>query len=331
MTQRITDRPTVTDFFCGGGGSTHGLTRAGWWGQVACNHDATAIATHKLNHPTARHIEESIARVDFRQLPTTTMLWASPSCVWHARSGGRARPPAEVELLRADPGSIDRATAFAVVEAAEIHRYPVVAMENVPEFADWTLYPWLLDGLERLRYTVHTLILDAADFGHAQHRRRWFAVCTQPGITVDLTSAPAEPVYAAAILDPTPGRLVDRPLYVSPQIEAITDPGVAHLVTYRRNARPRRADRHRLATVTAGGNHHAVATVDHDGRAWHRMLTNRECARAQGFSDAYTFVGTRAQVKRQIGNAVPVGIAEWIGGRAAAALGYSPESLGLAA
>lgn len=55
--------------------------------------------------------------------------------------------------------------------------------------------------------------------------------------------------------------------------------------------------------------------------AFHRMITNRECARAQGFPDTYTFTGNRADVKRQIGNAVAVPIARWLGHRVATSLG----------
>jgi DNA (cytosine-5)-methyltransferase 1 len=48
------------------------------------------------------------------------------------------------------------------------------------------------------------------------------------------------------------------------------------------------------------------------------MLTNRECARAQGFPDSYRFVGSTKDVKKQIGNAVPVNVAKWIGERVGA-------------
>ena len=41
-----------------------------------------------------------------------------------------------------------------------------------------------------------------------------------------------------------------------------------------------------------------------------RMLQPRELARAQGFSDSYQFSGNREQVVKQIGNAVPPGIAK---------------------
>jgi DNA (cytosine-5)-methyltransferase 1 len=35
------------------------------------------------------------------------------------------------------------------------------------------------------------------------------------------------------------------------------------------------------------------------------MLTERECARIQGFPDDYIFLGNKQQVYEQIGNAVP--------------------------
>lgn len=307
---------TATDLFAGAGGSSEGLTQAGYDVRICANHWQTAVDTHQLNHPGTEHRIANLSETDFRTFPRTDIAWVSPSCVWHARSGGRKTPPAEVERLRADAGAIDRATAFAVIAAAEVHGYEAVIVENVAEFGKWSLFEWWLSGMRELGYREQIVTLNAKDFGLPQHRERLFIVFTRNG-DVDLALPKSVPVSASSILDADLGKLVTRPLYVTPQIEQVEDRGVTHLVTYRRNAKARRADRFPLATVTAGGNHHGIATLTDDGPRF-RMLTNRECARAQGFSDSYRFVGSAKDVKKQIGNAVPVNVAKWIGERVGA-------------
>lgn len=307
----------MLDIFGGGGGASEGLRQAGLDIRAAANHWPTAIATHQLNHPDTEHFTANLTDCDMRIFPRTDILWASPSCVWHTPAGGRKKLPREEELRRVDPGAVDRATAFAVIAAAEVHRHEAIIVENVPEFCDWVLFGWWCDGLKALGYRMQDAVLDAFDFGVPQRRKRWFGVFTRAG-GVDLAPRAIGRRYAADILDPDPGKPVTRRLYVTPQIEQI-DTDDVHLVTYRRNARPRRADQHPLATITAGGNHHGIATVI-EGRPWHRMLTNRECARAQGFPDCYRFGGTRAEVKRQIGGAVAVPVARFLGERVTAAI-----------
>jgi DNA (cytosine-5)-methyltransferase 1 len=311
---------TATDLFAGGGGSSEGMAQAGVHVVVAANHCPLAVGTHQDNHPSTEHRIANLSEVDWRTFPSTHILWGSPSCRWQARAGGRRKLTVAQELRRQDEGAIDRATAFAVIAAAEVHQYSIIFVENVPEFMDWVLYRWWLEGLRALGYRVLVLVLDAADFGHAQYRRRVFVAATRDGVELDLTLPAAAPVMASAILDPDPGKPLTRRLYISDQIDTIADDRVPTLVTYRNHAKARRADTHPIATVAAGGKHHAVAQII-DGVQHQRLLTPRELARAQGFGDDYLFRGNDAEVRRQIGNAVPVGVARWLGECAVSALG----------
>lgn len=310
----------VTDLFSGAGGASAGLERAGYQIEACANHWPTAIATHSRNHPGAEHFTANLSETDFRAFPSTDVLWASPSCVWHARAGGRKKPPADVERLREDEGSIDRATAFAVIAATEVHGYEAIIVENVIEFTEWVLFDWWADGMAALGYRLQQQVIDAYDVGEAQRRKRWFGVFTRAG-GVDLSAPDLPRRNALDILDADPGKPMTRRMYVSPQVDTIDD-GRRHLVTYRRNAKARAAGDFPLATITAGGRHHAVAQII-DGVPHHRMLSLRELARGQGFPDSYEFEGKSDDVRKQIGNAVSVRVAEHLGRRVAASLGLA--------
>ncbi|MGY0065134.1 DNA cytosine methyltransferase (plasmid) [Streptomyces sp. LZ34] len=82
-----------------------------------------------------------------------------------------------------------------------------------------------------------------------------------------------------------------------------------------------------VGTITAEGNHHMLvrpgATVD-DCEV--RMLTVREKARCQGFPDHHVFMGNETKQTLQIGNAVPVNAAHWLGERVATALAKTQKA-----
>ena len=316
-------RHTATDLFAGAGGSSEGLRQAGITVKIAANHSVRAVATHQRNHPETEHRIADLSETDWTTFPSTTIAWASPSCVWHARAGGRRPLPADVEKARASAGAIDRATAFAVIAASEVHQYKAVIVENVPEFQGWVLYPQWLAMMNALGYHHQEYIINAAALGTPQHRKRIFIIFTQRPLTLDLPTTPA--VTASTILEDLPMKRMDRHLYITPQVHQITERDTPHLVMMRRNAQPRRADLHPVATVTAGGVHHYLAERTATGD-WYRRFTPRELARAQGFPDSYEITGTQAEQVRQIGNAVPVQVARWIGERVVESLDGSNVS-----
>ncbi|MFA5605900.1 MAG: DNA cytosine methyltransferase [Leucobacter sp.] len=82
---------TLTDLFCGAGGSSTGATLVGTAVRCASNHWAKAIETHSLNHPGADHIQADLSQIDPRYFPNTDLLWASPSCTKHSIAQGKKR------------------------------------------------------------------------------------------------------------------------------------------------------------------------------------------------------------------------------------------------
>ena len=190
---------TFTDIFCGAGGSSIGLTAAGFELRLAANHWDRAIQTHAANFPGADHLCADVSNYDMRRLPRTDVLWASPICTEISPAGGRRRnrTRGQVDLLEQD-GHVGReafdrtrATAFDVIRATEVHRYRYVLCENVVEFAtDWELFDWWVDGMRRLGYTVQTVCVSSAHIGGAtnphapQWRDRLYLVFTRAGMPV---------------------------------------------------------------------------------------------------------------------------------------------------
>lgn len=71
---------TVTDLFCGAGGSSSGLVEAGYKVVIAANHWALAIESHQVNHPDTDHSQADISQVNPAYFPKTHVLWGSPEC-----------------------------------------------------------------------------------------------------------------------------------------------------------------------------------------------------------------------------------------------------------
>ncbi|MDT0262297.1 DNA cytosine methyltransferase [Jatrophihabitans lederbergiae] len=188
-----------TDLFAGAGGSSIGLVAAGLNLSLAANHWKRAIETHATNFPNSDHLIADVTNYDMRRLPRTKVLWASPSCVWHSPAGGnKSEDQIRAELdatfddyVPNEAAERSRATAFDVIRAAEVHRYKVIIVENVVEFATkWKLFDWWKAGLENLGYTVQLISVSSAHVGSegndpaAQWRDRLYVYCTAQGVPV---------------------------------------------------------------------------------------------------------------------------------------------------
>lgn len=165
---------TVTDLFCGAGGSSSGLVEAGYQVVIAANHWARAIESHQLNHPETDHSNADISQVNPGYFPRTDILWASPECTNHSVAKGVKRQRAENEALFELDGTKplpdeaanrSRATMWDVPRFAEYHAYKAILIENVVDAFRWVMFPAWLQAMELLGYRHQIVWLNSM---HAQ-------------------------------------------------------------------------------------------------------------------------------------------------------------------
>jgi DNA (cytosine-5)-methyltransferase 1 len=333
------DRPTCVDLFCGAGGLSLGLRHAGFAVRAAVDSDAAAIATYAANlgeHAAVADVAElraadvlALGELDAGELD---LLAAGPPCQGFSKQKrgahlGDRRNALVLEFLRL---------------VAEL-RPRAFLLENVSQLAQ-ARGRHLVREFGRLDYELAGHFYVAADYGVAQSRERFVMVGLQrsergrfraPGPT-----SPAWPTVGEAIgdLPEPPADYTDHPEYPNHQAARVTAVNVerfSHVpqgggwqdippdlrlachktVDVRRGGWPDVYGRLRwdgqCPTITGGFDSFTRGRYGHPRRD--RPLTPREAARLQGFPDDFVFRGTRYDIRHQIGNAVPVPLAEAIG------------------
>ncbi|MGW7684870.1 DNA cytosine methyltransferase [Kribbella sp. NPDC054772] len=186
---------TMTDLFCGAGGSSTGAIQVpGVKVRMAANHWNLAIAVHNLNHPNTDHSHADLHKENPRYFPKTDILWASPECTKWSQANGKVLPKIEKGLFEepesAEAAQRSRLLMFDVLKFAEYHQYQAMIIENVVDIAvqakyrtAW--YVWRQD-LMKLGYKFRVVSLNsmhAQAFGSPapQSRDRIYIVCWKPG------------------------------------------------------------------------------------------------------------------------------------------------------
>ena len=283
----------AVDLFAGWGGFTEGATQAGISVVWAANHWQIAVDAHAMNHPDALHVCQDLRQADWSLLPEYDLLLASPACQGHSQASQPKRRRYHDAL---------RATAWSVVDCADITAPRAIVVENVVDFRRWRLYPVWRSALEALGYTLAEHVIRASHFGTPQRRDRLFIVATHRAVSLDLSPAPELP-FGPCIEWDAPARW--RP--VAGASERVRE----RIAKGRRNHGARFLTQH----VTGHPGVHlaepirTITTKDQwaivDGERY-RPLTVRENARAMGFPDSYRWpesTGRRDQIKG-LGNAV---------------------------
>ncbi|YAF99519.1 MAG: DNA cytosine methyltransferase (plasmid) [Nodularia sp. CChRGM 3473] len=185
--------PIAVVLFAGGGGIEAGMVQAGIHPVVAVEHDPTkpklssAIAhTHHRNFSeygckVIQQTVQEVAHSGFQSFPQRLdYLHASPVCANFSQAH-TAKAGAALETPD------DLSAAQAVAAAIRQLRPRVFTLENVPRYQTSQSFDIILNVLESLSYRVNYSIINMADYGLPQARRRLVLVAS---LDVTLTLPP---------------------------------------------------------------------------------------------------------------------------------------------
>lgn len=160
-------RTTAVDLFSGGGGLTLGMMRAGFDVVAAVEVDKSACATYGANHHDVSTLQADIrtldqqdvvGRVDGRQID---LLAGCPPCQGFTSLSARYK--------RDDPRN---QLVLELARLAEELRPRAIMLENVPGLTGTQIYRELWRRLHAAGYHLADQVLQVADYGVPQSRRR---------------------------------------------------------------------------------------------------------------------------------------------------------------
>lgn len=200
---RSRGRPTAVDLFCGAGGLSLGLERAGFDVLVGADSDEWAVRTHDANLPGQSWCGDLTDPTEFLN---TLKVWGIGSvdlvaggvpCQPFSRAG---RPRIRDLVLSGERTDHDaRADLWSSFVAVVEHLRPsAVVVENVPDLPRWddgAVLIGLYDSLQALGYRVEARILDGFRHGVPQHRQRLIL------IAFDGHRRPPWPVAESTLVD----------------------------------------------------------------------------------------------------------------------------------
>lgn len=160
---------TAVDLFAGGGGLTVGLKKAGFSVVGAVEIEPHAYSTYKANHPEVRAFKQDICTVNgasLRRLSPTgriDLLAGCPPCQGFSSLTSKNKKEDKRNVLIREFGRL-----------VEEIRPRAVMMENVPGLTQRgePLFKELLEILDFLGYLHEEEVLQVADYGVPQSRRR---------------------------------------------------------------------------------------------------------------------------------------------------------------
>jgi DNA (cytosine-5)-methyltransferase 1 len=322
---------TAIDLFCGAGGLTLGLKKAGFRVVAGVELNPIAAETYRLNHEDVDVYENDIRNINPSEILANSnlkpgeldLLAGCPPC--QGFSSQRTRNKASAQF---DPRN---ELIFEFLRFVEILMPKTIMLENVPALAkNWRILK-LKESLKQLGYIINEnsiSVHDAADYGVPQRRRRLLFKASRLGVISDAPKLKKRITVKESIFDLKPAGLSGDELHDieenrSEKVKTIislvpkdggsrTDlPQEYWLECHKKNLVGYRDVYGRMKwddvspTITGGCHNPSKGRFLHP--EFNRAITLREAALLQSFPMNYKFSLARGKdsVALMIGNALP--------------------------
>jgi len=170
------------DLFCGAGGFSLGLSRNNIEIVMANEIEKDFAKTFELNHPKARMLNEDIHNIDFKKelkkigYKSIDILCGGPPCQGFSTVGSKNKKDKRNSLFWEFLRAVNETNPKAVI------------FENVAGFRslyNGKAYETLINELKSIGYNVFSDILNAADYGLPQYRKRTIVVGVTKGCSFE--------------------------------------------------------------------------------------------------------------------------------------------------
>lgn len=303
--------PKVVSLFCGAGGLDLGFKRAGFNLVWANDFDESAVRTYRENLGE-NCVLGDISKISERDIPECDVVIGGFPCQGFSLANTKRNVLDERNSLYLQ--------YIRVLKAKKPKFFLAENVKGILSLGCGRVIEAILEDFAQAGYQVKYKLLNAADYGVPQTRQRVVIVGVRNDLEVDYEFP--KPGYSKKSQEGL------KPwISVKDAISGIPDPDGPLAGTVPNNEysqyhiKPRNYTGHRVTdpdkpspTILARGNGGGgvVAIPHYNGM---RRMTVRESATIQTFPLNFKFYGTRGACYRQIGNAVPVLLAEQLAGQ----------------
>lgn len=301
--------PTVVDLFCGCGGFSHGFLNAGFSVVTAVDIWDKAIESYRKNHPSIADVFcKDITSLETSELSIKScdVVAGGPPCQGFSVAGKRQLGDPRNDLFRQFLRFIEfLKPKFTVMEN-------VVGILSMKAHDGTLVMNSILKGYDEAGYHVTYQVLNAADYGVPQKRRRVIFI----GVRKDLVDKLEQGVSlfpdktchlhvpVSSVL--TPRDQVDKKYFLSEKAllgiatkkQRMKEKNYGFGAQFLDLTRP-------CYTIPARYWRDGYDALVRYSETDVRRLTEKELALVQTFPKEYHFHGNKRQVIEQIGNAVP--------------------------